>query len=286
MKTNRLFAIALVLSSFAVAQAEDTYTLRRIFTVGEADTYKMASSSDTNLEIPGQGAQAMKFEQSNKVTYTTKKFDKEKGEAQVEIKFFEVEAKMDGPMPMGDMPKEYSVMATFDGRNRMKDMVITGLPGMMRMTSESSMRQMLGGMQYPEAAVKVGDSWDVKFEKDKMMFATDQILKAKLISVKDIDGKKIGEISVKGPMEIAVDVSKLMEEAGGGADNPMAGMKMNMGGKIQNDTVLTIDMATGKIISMDTNATSDLNMEMVDMGMKIPLSSTVKSIMKLDTKAK
>ncbi|MBL8047520.1 MAG: hypothetical protein JNJ45_02450 [Chthonomonas sp.] len=275
----------LALGAVGVAQAQDAFTLRRIFKMGETMTYNMAMTSETTVDISafGQGEQKTTFTQSGKISFKTTKVDEAKKEANLEIKYFDIDMKMEGGMPGmgGDMPKEYSVMATMDSMNRIKDMKIEGMPGMLRMMSESSMRQSLGGVQFPEAAVKVGDGWDVKVPKDGMMFDTDQVLKAKFLSVKDINGKKAYEISVKGPLNLNMDLSKMMEQGGG--DNPMAGMKMAITGKMDNDSVVTIDAETGNFLIIDMKMTQEMTVDMVDMGVKLPMFGNTTSIIKAST---
>lgn len=282
MNTSKTLVLMMALGAVGVAQAQDSFTLRRIFKLGETLNYNMAMSSDTTVDISafGQGEQKSTFSQSGKVSFKTTKVNDEKKEASLEIKYFELETKMEGGMPGMDQagPKEYTVTATMDQLNRIKDMKIEGLPGMMRMMSETSLRQTIGGVNFPETAIKVGDGWDIKVPKDGMMFDTEQILKAKFIGVKDINGKKALEVSVKGPLSLNMDLSKMMEQGGG--ENPMAGMKMMLSGKMGMDTVVTIDATTGVLLMLDTKINQEMTVDMTDMGVKLPMFGTTTSIMK------
>lgn len=276
MKILRNTALLSMAGLFLVASAADTFTIRRVFVKGETDTYDMASNSDNTIDLSafGQGSMPMKMEMSGKVGYTTKSID-EKGVATVEIKFSKMEMTMDGPMPGGDMPKEYSMTAKVDSQNRYKDVKVEGLPVMMRMTSEQSIKSMFAGFEFPEGAVKVGDTWEIKIPKDGKTFSKDQVAKAKLAGSKVVDGKTILDIEVEGDLEIEIDASKL-----GDGGNAPEGMPANMmvKGKVRNKSVVRVDAATGKMVYMEADSNSDMAVEM-DMG-KIPMSGTTKVIIK------
>lgn len=282
MNKTKLSLFILALTVAGAAQAEDTFKIRRTYKEGEVLTYNMATSTDTTVDISafGQGEQKTTMEQSGKMSFKTTKVRADKNEADLEVKFFDLVSKIEGGMPgMGETPpKEYSVFATMDNLNRVKDMRIEGLSGMMKMFNQSSVRQSLGGVTFPENEVKVGDSWDMTVPKDGVVFDTDQTIKVKFVAVKEIAGHKALEFSSKGPLNVNIDLAKIMEQGGG--DNPMAGMKMMVTGKMDIDTTVTIDAATGQVLIIDSKLSQDMTVEMVDMGVKLPMSGMTTSIIK------
>jgi len=274
MITARHILLTSLTGLFLIARADDAFTFRRIFVVGETDTYDLANSSDMTIDLSamGAGSQSFKTEMGGKLTYKTLKVNSEKGEATVEAKFHDLDMKMDMP-GMQDMPKEFTMTGTMDARNRYKDVKLEGMPDMMRLTSESSMKQLASAFQFPEGPVKVGESWDFVIPKDGKVFTKDQTMKVKFLSTKVVDGKTLADLDVSGDIELDIDSSKLGGDGGG---SPMGDMTIK--GKVHNKSLVRIDVASGKLVYLETDSNSDMNIEMAQG--KLPMSGTTKSVMK------
>jgi hypothetical protein len=125
--------------------------------------------------------------------------------------------------------------------------------------------------------VKVGQEWDVPVPKNPMM-EKDQILKAKLVGEREVDGVKVWVVTIAGPMEMNADLSKMMADA---PDNPAAGMKMLMSGTIQVSGENLIEQGSGRLVLSTQKADSKMKMELPDMGMSIDMTGTTTSKMAL-----
>lgn len=274
LKVVSLFA----LSAFALAATQDAVSLKLVLKEGDKDVYKVASVVDQEVDASafGAGPMNMKIESSMTLTYNTGKVD-DKGIAAMVIDVTDADMKFDGPMgapPGMEMPKSYKVLGKMNSMGQFSDVKIEGLPAMAMMMSGSSMSSMLNTVSLPDKGVKIGDTWDVVLPKNPMMGDSDSKMKATFVATKDVDGKKVHEISVVGPVTLNMDTSKLPADATGG-------MAMKMTGTIDIKTTVQLDAATCKVRLADSTGKMNMKVELVDMSATLPMTGTYTTIMKM-----
>ncbi len=282
MRMHKIALASLALSGALVARTQDAITLRLQFKEGDQAVYKMASTVDQAIDASGMGGGVMnmKIESSSKVTQKFGKVDAAKGVANVEFIFTDNDVKMEGGvgMPMPDMPKEYKLIGKIDNRNRLLETKMEGLPAEMMMMGGNSAQQTLGGFHFPEGPVKVGDKWDIIIPKMPSIFKEDQKLVAVLKKERDLNGKPVLDVSVRGTMNMNLDLAEIAKQSG--QEGAMGGMKMTISGTIEVDTLVTVDKASGMLIQMDQTAKNNMSVNLEDMGATIPVTGTTVTILK------
>lgn len=293
MKPIRKSLLVIVAALAASAYSQETVTLRRLFTEGQEDVYKVATLIDQEIDTSsfGQQSQNMKIDSSMTMTYKLGKFDKEKNQSELEIKVSDMDFKMDLPMGgaeqgMGEFPKTYTIKGKLNQFNQLSDVKIEGLPAMAMMFTGSSMAQSLNVVSFPEQALKIGESWDLKWPKDPLFGGTEPKLKATLKGSKEYEGVPVHEIAIKGVVELRIDPAEMAKAAGAGeADmGMMGGMKMLISGTMDMDTVVLVDRSNGRLVMVDSKGDSNLTLELSDMGITLPIRGKTSSVMKLVTK--
>lgn len=283
MKTSRLLALGFLAAASLVVIAQDSFLLRRTLVEGQTDTYELAMTNQQTVDASAFGGppQEVNFDMGMKITYTTGKVDKEKNTAAVTIKVHDIETKMDGPMAqmsgMAGMPKEYSVTGTMNDRNQITDIKMEGLPAAVQAMSSQQISQMTNSISFPEGPVRVGSTWKLEMPKGLPDTGMTPNLTAKVLGEKEWEGLKAVEVEIEGPIDMKMDPS---------AGNPDAtgGMRMMITGTVESKTTMLIEKATGRMLFSESTGTSNMKIELTDMGATLPMTGKTTVVMRLQTK--
>lgn len=281
LKAVRMAGLLALATMAMAATTQDTITLRRVLKEGQTDVYtqSMVMTQSVDASAMGGGSQDMEFTQTSTMSYKTGKLDEDgkKAALTIEVDDIKIEAEGMAQMMMTDqMPKEYTIKGKIDAMNYLSDLKVEGMPAMMQMFSGGAkgMSSTLNYIVFPEQAVKVGDSWDMKLPKNPMFGDKEPVFKASLTQFKDVKGAKAAVITVKGDMPMNMNVGEMMKDAPDAG--PMGQMNMVMTGTMKFTTTVTIDVATGRMLLIENTTDSDMELEMVDMGAKLPITGTMK----------
>ncbi len=267
----------LAISAVALA-AQDGVMLKLNLKPGK-DSYKIETNVKQVIQLPnGMGEQEIKIDTSSDLDVVIKSVGAD-GYADVEALTSNVDIKSEGQMAgmLGNTPKSYKSTYKMDAFGRTKDMKTEGFTEQQQMMMSSFAGASSQSIIFPDKPVKPGDEWDVPVPKNPAM-AKDQVLKAKLIGEKEIEGIKVWVIATSGPLTMAMDLSKMMEAD---PNNPAAGMKMTMGGVMEVSGETYLEQGTFRVITSIQKAVSKMKMEMPDMGMTMDIGGTTTTKMTL-----
>lgn len=281
MNRIRRSFVVLCLSVACIASAgQDGIVLKRILTEGDVDTYTMTTNSDQTIALPG-GAGDQNIGSKIEATYVIKtgKVDAEKGSAEAEVTTTLTKITMDSPMGgMGTddlVNKPVVIKGTIDTRGRILMPPAKGsnpfLSGAMSVGSSTM------GIELPDHAVKVGDSWTVMMPKNVMLGDAEHKLTATLTGEKEVEGKTVYVVKLVGDLNVDVDLSKTMGEQSA----MLNGQKLLMKGKIHLESEGTVDKATGKTLTLSSKTKTDQQMEMPDMGLTMNTTGTATTLITL-----
>lgn len=275
-------------------QQGDGVLLRRALTENAEDKYtmEMKTSAKIDLSAMGMGEMPMTITmgmnlsmKTGKQDQETKKFALDATMSDLKLDMGEMGAMMAGANPMDNMPKEMVVKGTIDERNKIV-LSKTGIPGMemagMMMGGGADPLSMLA-IEFPEKAMRVGDTWEMTIPKNPMMGNKEIKSIAKLIGEKKVGEVDCYQIEVTFAAPIDADMAEIMKSmgsaAGGGAD-AMAGMKILIKGKIESKSEVFVSKKDGKTVKMDTLMRSTQTIELPDMGQSI--NSSGETTMKME----
>lgn len=281
LKAVRMAGLLALATMAMAATTQDTVTLRRVLKEGQTDVYtqSMVMTQSVDASAMGGGSQDMEFTQTSTMSYKVGKLDEDgkKAALTIEVDDIKIEAEGMAQMMMTDqMPKEYTIKGKIDAMNFLSDLKVEGMPAMMQMFSGGArgMASTLNYIVFPEQAIKVGDSWDMKLPKNPMFGDKEPVFKATLKEMKDVKGANAAVITVKGDLPMNMNIGEMMKDAPDAG--PMGQMNMVMTGTMKSSTTVTIDVATGRMLLIENTTDSDMELEMVDMGAKLPISGVMK----------
>ena len=283
MKLTRTLALGLFAAASLVVIAQEAMTLRRTFTEGQVDVYEVATNIAQTVDTSAFGGppQDMNIDTSMKLAYVTGKVNAEKGTAAMKVTVKDIEFKMDGPMGqmpgMGEMPKEYTITGILNARNQMSDIKIEGLPAAMAMMTNQQTTQQMNSMSFPEGPIAVGGTWKYEFPDTEAFKGMTPNITAKFVGEKEWEGLKALDISFVGTIDMKMDPSAMGGEMPGG-------MKMMIVGTMDMKGSVLIEKGTGRLLFSESVGTSNLKLEMTDMGTTLPMTGKSTSIMKLVVK--
>jgi hypothetical protein len=280
MRGYKVAAIGgLVMSVLVVVAAQDGKLLRRELKTGAVDTYSFSMKSNQTATMDGGPAagQEMPIDVGMTMKMALKQgaFDEKEKKAPVDVDVTEIALDLGsmGAMMGGanEIPKEMKLTAHLDHLNRLSGfkMPKMGMAGMMMGGGGGSLGPLF--VEFPEAPVKVGDSWKMKMPPMPIAKG-DTDLVATLTGEKEVDGKQLFTISVKGTMAVDGDMAEMMKDNPDFANSPVGGMKMLMKGTVDFDGEALVEKATGRTIKMNMSMKSKQNMDMPDMGMQVKVS--------------
>lgn len=277
----KLRALSLIVVSVAaVAMAQDGVKLRRTFTANTEDVYVCEYSGTQTVEAP-TGPMEFKMKGSNNMLIKYK--DIKDATCNIDMVTKDMKLEMEGlPDGMGapgadNLPKEVTASGTMDERNRVTFAKSNTPMDPMTQSLLSSLGSINYGffVEYPEGAVKVGDTWEITVPKAKEKDA-DTKLKATLTADKGTNW----EVTITGKMPMKIDSAEAAKSQGGAAQG---GMQMDFVMNMMMDSTYTIlvDKATGKTQTFNGKVDTKMNMELTGMGMTIPGSGTMNITVKL-----
>lgn len=289
MKISRITTVVGVAAIVALAIAQDsTVLIRRELKENTSDAYKMVIKTNQTIDAGGM-QMPIDVTATADLGLKTLKINAEKKEGELEIKMSNLKVDMGdmagaGGDMMGELPKEIITKATIDERNRIK--MEAPKPGE---GNSNNMMQMMGmmsgmgdptgtlGVEFPEKAIKVGDSWEVPVPKNPMLGDVTAKLNAKLVAEKELNGVKVYEILITGKIPVDVDTEKLAKaNPQAAAQNPFGGMQMIMKGTVDTSTTMLVSKTTGVTLSVESTQKSNINVEMTAQGMTITTAGTTK----------
>lgn len=255
MRGFSLLGIALL---GAVVLAQDSIQLRRQFVVDQEDVYKVTVNGKNTFESP-MGTQEMEMKGSMKYLFKVTKLEEEKADVEVSVKDLQMKVisaagEQDAPGGTG----EGKLTGKLDGRNR-----ATGFEA-----SASAMSMMSGSasvpfIEFPENAVKVGDTWKV---------APPSIPALKAKEGTELEAKLVGErdgfwvVTLVGTVPFTMDSSQMAEAAQ---------LDITGSGTYDLNYENLVDKKTGKVVQAVNKMNTKLTMEV--MGQQIPGSGTVET---------
>lgn len=282
-------SIWIIVAAAAVVSVavQDSVLLRRELKPNTTTTYAIESKINTKLEVPGMGPQEMDVTTSMKQAIRIKDVD-EKGIANVEFVVTDMKTEFGGEMGQmmagmaGDMPTTFTQTGRMDNRNRVTDMRFSGVNAMAQMMGAGSSANTVM-IEFPENPVRVGDVWDVVVPPNPMLGNKPHKLQARFVGLRTVDGVELADMTIKGTIEYSVDMAEMMRATGGNdpTGGMMAGMRMTMSARMTVDGTVSVERATGIIVTAVTNLKMDQTTELTDMGMQIPATSTGTVTMKL-----
>jgi len=273
------FSRTLVLAGLSLATvamaAQDGIVLRRTLKENDTETYKIDSKASQTINLPnGMGEQEMNIATTSTYKLSTGKLDAAKGT--LAITALSTIDKIDADGPMGDAlasqkPKPVTTTGTLDARGHMVMDDSKTTMGQLQMGSGS--QSSAGGIfvEFPEKAIKVGDTWEVVVPKSPTTSPEDQKLTAKLVGEKKVGDKDVWIISTSGTFKLDIDSSKLAKDKED-ASNPMAGQDMHIKGTIDMTGEILVEKSTGKTLRAEAKMKAKNNVEV--MGMNIDSTGT------------
>lgn len=275
----KLRALSLLVAGMAViALAQDGIKLRRTFTAGSEDNYAFTFTSNNSMETP-QGNMDFKVKGSN--AFIVKYKDVKDGSADVEMVTKDMKMETEGGPEMGNMgdnmPKEMIVTGKLDSRNRLSSAKAgAGMNPMVQMML-SNLSSTSGGyfIEFPEADVKIGDTWDIVLPKFSDKGGVEGKMTAKLVA----DKGNAYQIDVSGDVPLKVDMAELMKNDPNAAG--AGGLEMVMTGTMKTTYTVMVDKSNGKALSIDGKVDSTMKMEITNMGITMPGTGKVEFSAKL-----
>lgn len=291
MKVTRglLFASVLAGSALVLASSQGTL-LRAKFAEGDKESYAVTIKSNQVVQSP-MGEQNINIDAS--MDYLLKV-----GKQNAETKAFDVEyvmsnLKMDMDTPMGNpgadaaksMPKEITMKGTLDDRYRFK------ITSAANDASTKMLSSMMGGasmgqsLEFPEAAVNPGDTWDMVVPKNDATGSPETKFKVKFDGEVTVDNKSYYSLTMTGTMPMNMDVSKMM--AGNADADPtgmLASMKIVVTGNNDVKNVCLYDKETGRLFKMTMTSGGDQKI-MISGPMDMALDSKGSTVFSMKRKS-
>jgi len=287
IQTRKLFVVgALVAASIAMA-ARDGITLRRALKEG-TESYHMESNVKQTVSIAGMD-QEMGMTSVASYSYKVGTVDSTAGSATVELTT-KIE-KFDADGPMGDAlagQKDKILVSTkvngkIDSRNRFTPDLAKVVDPKSIILGSSNTTIVGPFFEFPEKPVNVGDSWDINVPKSLMTGKEDQKLSAKLLSEKEVDGKKVYVVSISGLLKTNINMADVIK---GNSDPTIEALnlgEMTMTGTIEISGEANIDKVSCQTLSMSLKMLGKQEISIPALGdQKIPATNTATVKLTLD----
>jgi len=281
IQTRKLFVVAsLVAASIAMA-AQDGITLRKTLRQG-IESYHMESSLKQTVSLPGgAGDQEMGMTSVTAYTYKIGTVDATAGTAPVELSAKVEKFDVDGPLAEAMNSNKDKVLVTtktngkLDSRNRFTPDTGKKVDPMAVMLGSASSSLVGPFIEFPEKAVKIGDSWDITIPKSPMTGKEDQKLTATLVSEKAVDGKSLYLVILKGTLKITINMAEIMKDNANADLQALGANDMTISGTIDLNGEANLDKATCQTQSMNIKLLAKQEISVAALGdQKISSSST------------
>ena len=273
MKPLALFALALL-----APQAPTT--LRVALKADAVDTYKIEDKVTETVKS-AMGEMPLTIGSTRTYVLKTTKVDEGAGTARFEATTTVDKLDATGPAAAmaGEKPKPTTQAGKIDVRGRMtydpapaSDPLAGLLSGVQGAGSAGTF------VEFPEKAVKIGDAWDIVVPKNPYVYGEDQRLTATLTGERELDGKPVWVVAVKGTLRTAVDTTKLPPLKGG---DPASNIALRLLGQVDLTGEGLVDKASGKTVSMTSKGIMKMTIDLADSGLKLDANGTIESVMKL-----
>jgi hypothetical protein len=274
MKSLALPLLALV--AFQAAAPQAGTVLRRTLKADATDTYEIVDHSDILAKTPA-GDMPVKVSSTRTFVLKTKTVDDKLGTAAIEATTTVDKLEADGAA--SDLAKTKPAPVTQTGKIDVRGRITYekkaggDLSNLINGTSSTLAAGTF--VEFPEKALKVGDSWDMVVPKDPMIFGEDQKLTATLTGEKDMDGVQVWVVSVRGVVKSAVDSSKI--PGAKPVETPIGPMTIRINGQ---DTVSgegLVEKSSGRTVSMTIRSASKKTIELVETGISMESTGTSES---------
>jgi hypothetical protein len=265
MNNKRIALITAVLLSAMVYSVQDGVLLRRQLAPDSVEIYKTTIETRQRVDLPGMGEQEITINGSMTQMLKFGKIDAETKQAEVEVTSKEIKMEMGGLAAMasgmmGEMPSEMTFSARIDERNRFHgvkyDRQAAQALRAAGMTPESAMQF----IEFPEAAVKVGDSWDVTLPANPMYGGKEVKVKARVEAEREHEGMQVYMLRMTGKFPMSMDASQMAGDAG-------MGMKMMVTGTVDMNSMALVDKRNGRTVLMESVMKTDTKTNIEEMGM-------------------
>lgn len=267
------------LATLALAVAFDGVLLRRKFTAGTKDVYKITTATKTNADTP-MGAQEMTIGTAQTLETTVDKLGDD-GSATVTSILKTEKVDMDGPMaqmvPQQQTPPVKST-SIIDILGRTKETKTDGTvnPMAAMMTSGPSAMQLGVFFEFPEKALNPGDSWEVVVPKSPAIAKVDQKLTATFTGTRQVDGKSFYVVTVKGTLNVEPDLAEMMKNAPADQSGMMSQMgDVKVKGTLEIAGESLVDPATGNTVSSTTTLKGKSNVDVMNMTIGVSTDTKV-----------
>ncbi len=277
-KAPRLaIAMALVFAcAYTASPSQDAVSLRRALKEGDTQSYHLEYKSSQTVELPnGMGEQEISVIGSQDLMETIGKVDGAAQTAAYELKStnfkIEINSPMGNPLEGKEMPKASAMQGTVDSRNRTSNMKGDDKSAELTGGDLGSSSTMNLTFAFPEAAVKIGDTWESAFPKTA--YSPGAKLTCTLVGERLAGTTPTWVISMKGLVPLAMDLSKSLPPKDGVAPLPGA---MVFKGTVDMDSEALVDKATCQVISIQTKAKSKaiITIEAMNADMNVTGEST------------
>lgn len=280
MNGKALTLLALGVVAIAAAGQEATL-LRRTYTAGKTDDYKITSVTNMTMTLP-TGEQSMKINSESKYSVKVNSVD-DKGVATVENTAELVKFESDSEMAQKPPTTKNTTKGTLDAMNAFTEAADSKKSG--------SINELMGGvngemlsvrLNMPEKAVKVGDTWDVTVKKSVFVYPSDQTMKATLVGEKEIDGVKYWNVTLSGTLKLepnVVEAKKLIPEEEQGQ---LGQIDFTVKGTEDVKCDILVEKATGRTTSSTVKSNVKAVMDASAMGFTVDFTASTDSTLKLD----
>ncbi|MBI5706338.1 MAG: hypothetical protein HZC36_05045 [Armatimonadetes bacterium] len=273
MNRKPLLAALPVLFLFTVAaMQQDGILLRRQLKEGEQTNYRIEISGDMKADIPTMGEQDMGMKGGMDYSMKLGKVDGNKADAEILVS--NVKMEVTGPMadmaPPQEAPKDQKSTGKIDNLGRVILNKTAGMSPELMMMAGPGMNTMGQTIEFPEKAVKIGDTWTVTVPKSPMSAKVDSQLTAKLIGESELEGVPVYEITLEGKTPLDIDFAEVLKAM---PDSPMAGMlggmSISLKGSVGIKSKGFFERSTGKAIKLETTLDNDQTINIEQMGMSV-----------------
>ena len=273
MKPFALLALALL------AQ-QGPATLRRALKADAVDTYKIEDKVTETVKS-AMGEMPLTIGSTRTLVLKTTKVDDGAGTSRFEATTTVDKLEATGPAAAmaGEKPKPVTQAGKMDVRGRMTydpapatDPLAGLLSGVQGAGSAGTF------VEFPEKAVKIGDSWDVVVPKNPYVYGEDQRLTATLTGEKEVEGAAVWTVAIRGTIRTAVDTSKLPPLRG---SDPSGGVALKLQGQVELTGEGLVDKATGKTVAMTSKGVMKMTIDLADSGLTLDTNGTIESAIKL-----
>ncbi len=267
MKTRKTIALAAVaLGAFAFGTQEASL-LRRDLKENSSETYRIESKMD--LLVPGTPFGDVDVKAESKIVYalTTGKADGVSDATPADMVTTFEEVKVGGSLAGSGAPKKpdpIKASGTIDSRNRLK---VT--PATSKSPEEALAALGMGSLlnvlfaEFPERAVKVGDTWDITIPKSPVLGKQDQKLAVTFV-------KEVGDtvhLRIAGNLTSEVDLAAL------GAGSLPADLKLALKQSSRVEGEALVLKATGRTKKLDMTVEAKGTIDVNEGAMEFPSSS-------------